>query len=186
MARPHSKAAQAKMLAAATELVLAAGVRGFNIDEVARRSGVAKTTIYRHFPNPNELLVAALDGAIAVPPTPNTGSLRGDLLEFLASVLPIFANPTVRALSFEIFAAAIRDPELRHLYASMMRGREGPTKTIFDRGQSRGEISPDLDYRSALEIIEGPFIIRSLVRPEALHDIDLESLVDRILKLLKA
>lgn len=102
MARPHSKAAQAKMLGAAIELVQAAGVRGFNIDEVARRSGVAKTTIYRHFPNPNELLVAALDGAITVPPTPNTGSLRGDLLEFLASVLPIFTNPTVRALSFEI------------------------------------------------------------------------------------
>lgn len=186
MARHHSAVAQAKMLGAASELVLAVGVRGFNIDEVARRSGVAKTTIYRHFPNPNELLVAALDGAIAVPPTPNTGSLRGDLLEFLASVLPIFANPTVRALSFEIFAAAIRDPELRHLHHSMLRGREGPTKTIFDRGQARGEISPDLDYNSAFEIIEGPFIIRSLVRPETLNDIDLESLVDRILILLSA
>ena len=186
MARPYSKVARAKMLGAATELVLATGVRGFNIDEVARRSGVAKTTIYRHFPNPNELLVAALDGATEVPPTPNTGSLRGDLLEFLASVLPIFANPTVRALSFEIFAAAIRDPELRHLYASMMRGRQIPTKTIFDRGLARGEISPDLDYSSAFEIIEGPFIIRSLVQPETLDDIDLESLVDRILVLLKA
>lgn len=186
MARPYSEAAQAKMLDAAIELVLAAGVRGFNIDEVARRSGVAKTTIYRHFPNPNELLVAAVDGAIAVPPTPNTGSLRGDLMEFLASVLPIFANPTVRALSFEVFAASIRDPELGQLYASMLRRRAGPTRSIFDRGKALGEISSDLDYSSAVEIIEGPFIIRSLVRPETLKSIDLESLVDRILILLKA
>lgn len=166
--------------------MLCTGVPGFTIDEVARRSGVAKTTIYRHFPNRNELLIAALDGAIIIPATPDTGSLREDLLEFLASVLPIFADCAVRAVMFDIWSAATRDPELDRLQRSMMSGRAGPTQTIFDRGQARGEISPDLDYATAVEIIEGPFIVRSLARPEALYDIDLEPLVDRMLTLLKA
>lgn len=186
MARPRSEAAKMKMLAAASDLVLEAGVHGFNVDEIARRSGVAKTTIYRHFPSPNELLVAALDGAMLVPPTPDTGSLREDLLEFLAGVLPIFADERIRAITFEIYASAIRNPELRGIFGSMMARRAGPTIAIFRNGQARGEISPDLDYEMAFEIIEGPFIIRSLGRPETLIDIDLEPLVDRMVILLKA
>ncbi len=186
MARPRSEAARANMLGAATELVLTEGVRGFTIDEVSRRSGVAKTTIYRHFPTKNELLIAAIDGATAVPSTPDTGSFRGDLLEFFASVLPIFADTKLRAASLDIFAAAARDPDLRRAHRSMVRGRMGPLKTIFDRGQARGEISSDLDYPTAFDFIEGPFIVRSLIRPESIDDIDLEATVDRIIVVLNA
>ena len=185
MSRPLSETARTKMLAAASELILAGGVHCFTIDEVARRSGVAKSTIYRHFPNRNELIIAALDGAMAVPPTPDTGSLREDLLEFLASVLPIFRDSTLRAVSFEIYAAAMLDPELHKIHRSMMRRRGAPTKAIFDRGQARGEISPDLDYNTAFEIIEGPLIVRCLTRPETLDDIELEPLVDQMLVTLE-
>jgi AcrR family transcriptional regulator len=185
MTRPPSSAARTKMLKAALELVLEHGVNAFSIDEVARRSGVAKTTIYRHFATKNELIVASLDGAIPIPAIPDTGSLRGDLLEFLSTVLPIFKDRTVTRLFFDIYAAAARDPELRKLQQSMMRGRALPTLTIFQRGQARGEISPNFDYPTAMEIMEGPFIIRSMFRPEALTDATLESLVERILTSLK-
>ena len=113
MARSLSEAARAKMLGAAADLVLDAGVDGFSVDEVARRSGVAKTTIYRHFPSAKELLVAALDRIMTAPPTPDTGSLREDLLEYLASVRPTFADVALRNLFFEIYSASARDPELR-------------------------------------------------------------------------
>ncbi|MDG2113524.1 MAG: TetR/AcrR family transcriptional regulator [Actinomycetota bacterium] len=185
MARPRSEAARAKMLDAATELLLAAGVRGFNIDEVARRSGVAKTTIYRHFGTKGELLAASLDRFIPIPPTPDTGSLRDDLLEFLEGVRPIFANDALRAVSFEIFTEARREPELRAAYMALMQRRAGPTLTIYTNARDRGEISPDIDYPEALEIIEGPFIVRSLLRADTLYDMDLEALTDRMLVALK-
>ncbi|KHF34924.1 Bacterial regulatory protein, tetR family [Paenibacillus sp. P1XP2] len=38
------------VLTTAFELLSEGGVNGFTVDEVARRSGVAKTTIYRHWP----------------------------------------------------------------------------------------------------------------------------------------
>ena len=110
MVRSLSEAARTKMLAAATDLVLDRGVDRFSVDEVARRSGVAKTTIYRHFASAKELLVAALDRAMAAPPTPDTGSLRPDLLEYLASVRPGFADVPLRNLFFEIYTASARDP----------------------------------------------------------------------------
>lgn len=172
------------MLRVAVELVREVGVSGFNIDEVARRSGVAKTTIYRHFPTKNQLLVAALDGSMTVPSTPDTGSLRNDLLEFLAEVRPVFADVSVRTVFFDIYAAAARDPELRELQRSMLHARAAPTRAIFEHAQARGEISPDLDYASAVEIMEGTFILRSMLRPDSLADLDLDRLVDRIIKQL--
>lgn len=186
MARPRSQAAREKMLAAATELIFSAGVGAFTIDEVARRSGVAKTTIYRHFPNRNELLIAAIDAGMSVPVTPDNGLLRDDLLEFLASVLPIFQDSALRLVNLEVMVASARDRELGHLFASMLDARMGPLMTIFQRGKTRGEISADMEFDTAFEIIEGPFILRSLFQPEALEDIDLESLVDRMLIALKS
>ena len=171
---------------AANRPVLDAGVQGFSVDEVARRSGVAKTTIYRHFSSAKELLVAALDQMMKAPPTPDTGSLRTDLLEYLASVRPGFADVTARNLFFEIYSASARDPELQVLQRTLMRARQGPTRAIFDNARTRGELSDDLDYPTMAEIVQGPFILRSMFRPETLADIDLEALADRMVTVLGA
>ena len=46
----ESEEARRKALAAAVDLIVEQGRRGLTIEEVAARSGVAKTTIYRHWP----------------------------------------------------------------------------------------------------------------------------------------
>lgn len=181
MARTLSDAARSKMLDTAAELVQERGVDRFSVDEVARRSGVAKTTIYRHFASAKELLVAALDRAMAAPRTPDTGSLRGDLLQYLADVRPTFADVSLRNLFFEIYTAGARDPELRELQRALMRRRVGPTMAIFESARARGELPPDLDYATMAEIVQGPFIVRSMFRPETLADVDLGAWADRIL-----
>ena len=135
MARSLSEAARTKMLRAATDLVLDAGVDGFSVDEVARRSGVAKTTIYRHFPSAKELLVAALDRTMKAPPTPDTGSLREDLLEYLASV-----RPTLRRRS-------AAEPVLRDLHRLRTRSRAPGAPAHADARASRTD-HDDLRERS--------------------------------------
>ena len=56
MADPRIERTRTAVLDAASDLLAEAGVVGFNVDAVARRSGVARTTIYRHWPDANELL----------------------------------------------------------------------------------------------------------------------------------
>ena len=96
------------MLDAVAQIALDDGLGAVTIDEVARRSGVAKTTVYRHFPTKPELLVAALDQLVGPPVAPDTGSLVGDLTAFLRSVHPIFADDRVRE-QVERWSAQIRD-----------------------------------------------------------------------------
>ena len=174
------------MLDAATELALDVGVRAFTVDELARRSGVAKTTIYRHFPSKNELIITALDGVTPVPEVPDTGNLHDDLVLFLGNVLPIFSSPKLRALFLDIFAAATFDEELASLQASMMSGRGAALITIIDRGRERGEIPAGIDDDTAFELIEGPLIIRALANPAQLDDLDLDGLVETIIRRINA
>src|SRR5262245_6516948 len=79
MARPRSDEAHRAAMAATVELVRAHGVDGVTFEEVAARSGVAKTTLYRHFGTKQAMVVAAADSCFVQQATPDTGDLLTDL-----------------------------------------------------------------------------------------------------------
>jgi AcrR family transcriptional regulator len=83
MPRPLSTSARAKLLEAARELVAEGGPAAVTVDAVAKRSGVAKTTLYRHFENGHDLIITALRDLPASIETPDTGDLRDDLVELV-------------------------------------------------------------------------------------------------------
>ncbi|MEM7094914.1 MAG: TetR/AcrR family transcriptional regulator [Actinomycetota bacterium] len=182
MARPLSETARSKMLDAAASLALDVGVRSFTVDEVARRSGVAKTTIYRHFTGKNELIIAALDGLTPVPEIPDTGNFHDDLVIFLGNIRPIFRDDRLRALFFDVFAAATFDEELAQAQQAMMASRAVALTSIVARGIGRGELPPDLEEETIFELIEGPFIVRSFGNPASLDTLDLEELAATIIR----
>src|SRR5262245_41974450 len=53
--------ARERILGSAYELFCRRGVRAVGVDEVIARAGVAKATLYRHFPSKDELVLAFLD-----------------------------------------------------------------------------------------------------------------------------
>ena len=69
---------------AAVDALLALGVEGTTIEAIADRSGVAKSTIYRHFGSREALLVDAVRSCVVEVPTPDTGSLADDLADLFA------------------------------------------------------------------------------------------------------
>jgi AcrR family transcriptional regulator len=53
--------ARERILATAYELFCRRGIRDVGIDEVIERAGVAKATLYRHFPSKDDLVMAFLE-----------------------------------------------------------------------------------------------------------------------------
>ena len=53
--------ARERILETAYELFSRRGIRGVGVDEVIERAGVAKATLYRHFPSKDDLVVAFLE-----------------------------------------------------------------------------------------------------------------------------
>jgi AcrR family transcriptional regulator len=54
-------AARQRLLDTAYDLFSTRGIRGVGVDEVIARAGVAKATLYRHFPSKNDLVLAFLE-----------------------------------------------------------------------------------------------------------------------------
>ncbi|MFT7601821.1 MAG: AcrR family transcriptional regulator [Acidimicrobiales bacterium] len=186
MARPLSTQAREKALDAAREVIALDGIEGFTVDAVAKRSGVAKTTIYRHFSTGNELLIHAVDCMVHPLPTPNTGSLAGDIDAFMRSVLAILEDDGMRRTILGVISASISDPGLKRVHQEMMGERMTPIKTILELAQGRGELAADLDLDLAIDFIEGPFFFRKLVRQDALDDEQIRVLAKMIVSGLQS
>ena len=57
----RESAARERILDACYELFSHRGIRAVGVDEVVARSGVAKATLYRHFPSKDDLIIAFLN-----------------------------------------------------------------------------------------------------------------------------
>ncbi len=179
MPRPLSAEAREKILSSAGAILLDAGVSGFTVDAVVRSSGVAKTTIYRHFDNSAQLIIDALDSVIAPFPTPNTGSLRGDLDAYCQITSQITCDARLRLLMLELMAAAAQNQELAEVKRAMFSERMGPVRTIIQLAMARGEISPDLDPDLAVELAEAPFLAHLMIHAvEPPSDSQLENMIE--------
>ena len=147
------------VLATTNELMSEAGIGGVSIDEVSRRSGVAKTTIYRHWPSRSALLLDACSRLGSPQAAPNTGSLQGDLallVGYLAEQLNAARWPTILP---SIVDAAERDPEIAAMHARLQAGFAAPYLAVIDQAKARGEVlkGQDADIVAA---IHGPLFYR--------------------------
>lgn len=171
MARPKSEAARRKALDAAAELIVEGGVAKVTIEEVAARSGVAKTTIYRHWPDRPGLILDTVQQAFRHVATPDTGSLHGDLVTFFGSMVRADLSGRVGRMMPCLIDAASRDPEMEQLLARLAAEREQPILHIVQRAQERGELPDDLDMRVVIGAIVGPIVFRKVVQRQAI-DVD--------------
>jgi AcrR family transcriptional regulator len=83
--RRRGAALESAILDAGWEQLLDAGYERFTIDAVAERSSTARSVLYRRWPSRLDLLEAVIRhrGQADAIPTPDTGSLRGDVLALL-------------------------------------------------------------------------------------------------------
>lgn len=185
MARPRSEQARKKAIDATQELIAEGGIGCFTMDAVAKRSGVAKTTLYRHWDSGNELLVHSLDCQVERIPTPDKGSLEEDLIEMFTMLAMIMSDPSTRQLIHEMMSAAAKDPELAAVKDAMVAERKRPLEEIVMRAVDRGEIPP-IDIEEAAMFIEGPFMARTIMTNQPMGEEDIPRTVKMIVRGLGA
>ena len=163
MARPRSQEAHRAALDTTVELLLESGVEGVTLDEVAARSGVAKSTIYRHFGTREELIAKAAQGCVVQHPTPDTGSLAGDLQFLFDHIGKVEEQRKVTDLLSMLIESARWDPAMEELRDQALAERRRPIRTVLQLAQLRGEIGPHLDLDAAVAMVVGPFTYRRMV-----------------------
>lgn len=158
------------VLAATFKLMSEGGIGGVSVDEVARRSGVAKTTIYRHWPSRSALLLDACARLGSRPEAPDTGSLKGDLTALAARLAEQLRSARWPAILPSIIDAAERDPEIAHLHARLQAGFSAPYLAAVERGKRRGEVPRRADAAAIAAAVIGTLFYRRWFSREPLDD----------------
>jgi AcrR family transcriptional regulator len=184
MARPRSEDARRRLIAAALEIVATEGVGAVTADAVARRSGVAKTTLYRHFGSTDGLVFAAVDESVTAQVPPDTGTLRGDLESIHRRYLDVAASRRSRELFAWMVAKSIESAEHRELFRRARVQPRGPTTVALQRAIARGEVDADIDVDMAMHMIQGPLISQRIVDDSDVSETDLARMLDMTIRAL--
>ncbi|WP_263577611.1 TetR/AcrR family transcriptional regulator [Actinotalea sp. M2MS4P-6] len=177
---PRVARSRAAVLAAATELLAERGVAGTTIEAVAARSGVAKTTIYRQWPDQHALVLDAFDTVLPVTPAPDTGALRGDLLAIVSGLARALVSSPAATLMPALIDAAERDPGFADLHHREAARRHEAVREVVQRARDRGEVGDDVDLDDLLDALAGPLFHRRYVTGRPLDDRTAERVVDRV------
>jgi len=151
------------VLTAAADLIVERGVGNVSIEEVAARSGVAKSTIYRHWPERASLIIDTARMSFEHIGTPDTGTLRGDLIAYFSGITRADLNGKVGRIMPCLIDAAGRDPDIELLLDRLTVERQQPILTMVERAQQRGELPADLDSRVVVGTVVGPIVFRKLI-----------------------
>ncbi len=181
---PRVTRSKESILRATLDLLVENGVAATTIEAIADRSGVAKTTIYRHWASKPELVIDAFKSLTREGKVPDTGSLEGDLEALAVGLSRALASGRFASLLPSLIDAAQRDPEMSKLHDRFAADREMTVRHIVTRARSRGEIRDDVSDSDVVDLIAGPIFYRRLVAHDRLDARSAKRLAELISELV--
>ncbi|AMO60559.1 TetR family transcriptional regulator [Mycolicibacterium phlei] len=163
--RPRSQAAHTAILRAALDLFIERGIEGMSIEQVARRSGVGKPTIYRRWPDKDALVADAIEAHVGTeidwPTAEEIAAVAPEALvrRNLAAAARTAADPRFRGLVAQVYGSAVSHPQLMQVYWDRyVMPRRELTKAMLRR--VRRDLDTDLDV--IIDMLAGAVTYRIL------------------------
>jgi AcrR family transcriptional regulator len=161
--------------------VAAVGVGGLTMEGIAKRAATAKTSLYRRWPSPRELLLDALSAAHPEErPSPGADDLRGDLIRALRQLVTWMAQPAGLAV-MAIMSERQRHPELVAALYDRVFETHGSTftYTVLRHYAERGQLDAELITPVVRDIGEA-LVFKHVTDADQLPDDDkLAAIVDQ-------
>lgn len=177
---PRALRSRAAALAAARDLLIEQGWPGVTHVAVAERSGIGRTTLYRHWPDTPSLIRDTLEHHIAVAHTAPTGALRADLIAELEASRAMLHEPVTDRAIRVVIERAVVDAAFAEMKDALYRAGTQVLRDIVDAGTQRGELLLDTDL--AVDQLFGPLFFRRLVANQPIPDGYVPELVDAFLR----
>lgn len=167
--RPRDPSLDTAILSAALDLFIDRGITATSIEQVAKRAGVGKPTIYRRWSSKEQLVAEAIEAFVA-------GGVHWPSLEAIDAVGPqelirrnidtaarTAADKTFRALVAQVYGSAVTHPLLMQTYWDHY---VGPRRTLaiamLRRAQTEGTVRPDADLDVLVDMLAGAVTYRVL------------------------
>lgn len=161
---PRVERSRTVILRASVEELAESGYGAFTIESVAARADVAKTTIYRHWPDKVGLIIDALGSFHEqMVPSLHDATVREQVERLLRHVAQVLRDPTFSRCIPALVEGAQRDPRLRELLHGYTAHRRRELVDLIAQGVHSGELSAGLDPDLAAVTLLGPIFYLGLM-----------------------
>lgn len=171
------------VLETALSLAHDGGVKNVTVDKITQISGVAKTTIYRRWPNAGAIVMDAFLSEIVYDFTyPPDAHIIDALKTILKNVNQLLKSK--KGILFRNLLAEVQsNPELSQaLWERWNKPRRDEAKAAMKRAVERGEITPDTDFDLVIDSIIGAMYYRILIPYNEIDDEFFDTLVMQVFK----
>jgi len=163
---PRTRRSRDAVVQAAVELLLDGGTAAVTVEAVVQRSGVARSTIYRHWPTRTEMVAAAFAALIPPLAAPEpTGELSHQLESILCPLAEQIASEQFAALVPSLLAGAARDPDLAPFHAEFVARQREPVRAVLRQAVQDEALRP-LDLDEAVSQLVGPLLFQRVILDE--------------------
>lgn len=181
--RPRSSEADSAILQAAVLLLGESGFQGTTMDQVARRAGVGRATVYRRWRTKEDMLAKALASLVADFDVPETGDLRADLFALTRWLVDGLLNSPMGRLLPQLAAKMVNEPDSAEDYMNswVCPWREA-VERVLSRARDEGTVRTDADLTSAVDLLAGVVILRLMLeRSRPMTDDQIRGIVSLVL-----
>jgi len=178
MSDPRIARSRSAVCEATLDLLRESGYSGLSIDAVSKRSGVARTTIYRHY---DSVAALALDAMECLRP-PEDAVVTDDPVDDLRSQLRRIIATVRTGVLPTVIEGAARDPEFRRLRHEYVSIRRAETRRILERLIDAGLLSADADLEIVMDMVVAPIFYRTLLSGDPTDDEFVEAVLRQLLR----
>ena len=173
----------AAILGAALELGEELGFEGLTVEGISDRSGIAKTTIYRRWPNVGAIVMDAFLAEVTRLAPIQIGATARESLSASMRLLARAYRGRLGKILKSLLGRAQADENLREAVRShWVEPRRQVAREIVRKGIESGELRAGLDPDVVLDTLDGPVYHRLLVPYDnpAMSDAFISTLVDAV------
>jgi len=159
------------ILDAAIELLVERGAREVTASRIAEQTGVARTTIYRQWPDQASLLLATIDTIIAPSyEASTTGDVMADIRQTLANLQRRLQVRPIHPIFAGLVDLASRDEDFVEAQQRFITGLVQPINDVLEAASEAGTLAADLDCAAATVSLAGPLLHQSLIMRRPIED----------------
>jgi AcrR family transcriptional regulator len=180
---PRVSRSRAAVIQAATELLVEGGPNAVTIDAVVARSGVAKSTIYRHWESRDDVLLSVIEHAAPQIPDPDPAD---DVITALRKTLHVvvgsFNDPNWARVVPALLMLRYHEAGIAAVEERLEREQDTVLSTLLRRACEEGVLRTDVDIPEAIAAIVGPLLFAHLTESVPLDDAFADRTLDMFLR----
>jgi AcrR family transcriptional regulator len=179
--RPGGRSARvrADVMEATLAELAEVGFGSLSLEGVAKRAGVHKTTIYRRWGSRENLVLdALLERGRETVPIPDTGSLREDLLTYGREIAHSLKGSDEVVATVRTIASVGDGSPLADASRRFWKERFELAGEMVERAITRGEVPPDTDPKTVVEVVVATIYFRLLLSRDPIADRFIEGITE--------